>query len=171
MLPRNALRIRRPQHLPRYTLSHRNRQSATSPTPPRPTPAAAHLPHAARISERERGAEHLKVSCSIPHYRSSKNNRRAPFRLNLRTCEIWFRRCSNYFLVKNKSARCEDDHSSLCSTRGPTAAPPHVHAPPPAASCLKPPACCFLTRVPPTAPPPYRSSLRCTTPQTAPCAS
>ena len=66
---------------------------------------------------------------------SAQNTRsRSWFRFS---AQSWFRFCSsNYFL--SEKYPLEGEHSSLRSTRGPTAAPPHVHAPPPAA-CLLPP--------------------------------
>ena len=56
-----------------------------------------------------------------------------------------FRFCNIVTTFSAKGARCVGEHSSLRSTRGPTAAPPHVHTPPPASiTCLVPTPTAYL---------------------------
>ena len=56
-----------------------------------------------------------------------------------------FRFCNIVTTFSARGARCVGEHSSLRSTRGPTAAPPHVHTPPPASiTCLVPTPTAYL---------------------------
>ena len=104
--------------------------------------------------EREGGRctvlERMRVCLSVCTYAIKAWPQRAkiaapPVRVLNTLLQTWFRFRSIVTTFSRECTLLEGEHSSIHSTRGPTAAP-HVHVPPPA--CLVPPASCLLHHSP-----------------------